>query len=119
MVLIDLIVADIIDEDEVNTGIRRDASYYGVNALFLRFSTVFVFLAISLVFTSVGWDVFIPEGTTDSEFAAGLKILIFVFPAIAMVIAVLALYKYPLDGERLKEVKEKLAKIHEEKKLKV
>ncbi|MFX0042237.1 MAG: MFS transporter [Candidatus Hodarchaeota archaeon] len=119
MVLIDLIVADIIDEDEVNTGIRRDASYYGVNALFLRFSTVFVFLAISLVFTSVGWDVFIPEGADLSKFVVGLRILIFVFPAIAMIIAILSLYKYPLDGERLREVKEKLAKIHEEKKLKV
>ncbi|GAH22290.1 unnamed protein product, partial [marine sediment metagenome] len=36
--IIDLIVADIIDEDEVVTGIRREAGYYGVNALIMRFS---------------------------------------------------------------------------------
>ena len=115
MVLIDLIVSDIIDEDEVNTGIRRDASYYGVNALFLRFSTIFVFLAINVVFNSVGWDVFIPE-KDPSEFIVGLKILIFVFPAIALAIAILSLYKYPLDGEKLKQVKKQLKVLHEEKK---
>ncbi len=112
--IIDLVVADIVDEDEVNTGMRREAGYYGVNALFLRFTTVFVFLAISSVFTSVGWAVFEPEVITP-EIIFGLRALIFIFPAIALVIAILSIYKYPLSAKKLEEVREKLEKIHARK----
>ena len=116
--LFDLILADIIDEDEVNTGTRREAGYYGVKAFFYKLSTVFVFLAISLVFVNVGWAVFEPEKVTP-EVIFGLRALMFIFPAIALGIAFIAVYRYPLDGERLAEVKEKLRKIHEEKKLRI
>lgn len=116
--IVDLIIYDIIDEDEVNTGIRREASYIGVYILFLRFATIFVFLAISLVFTNVGWAVYDPE-TVTPEVIFGLRALIFIFPTIALVIAILSAYKYPLDGEKLKNVKEQLKKIHEEKKSKI
>ena len=113
--IIDLVVSDIIDEDEVNTGMRREASYYGVNALFLRLTTVLIFLAISSVFTSVGWAVFEPKLITP-EIIFGLRTLIFIFPAIALGVGILAMFKYPLDGERLLKVKENLEKIHEKKK---
>ena len=112
--IIDLVVADIIDEDEVETGMRREAAYYGVNALFLRMTTVLVFLAISSVFTSVGWAVFEPDVITE-EIIFGLRALIVIFPAIALGIGILAIYKYPLDGERLIKVKEEVRKIHEGK----
>ncbi len=112
LILIDLIVSDIIDEDEVNTGVRREASYYGVNALFLRFSTIFVFLSIGLIFTNAGWTVYEPENVTPAVIF-GLRSLIVIFPAIALVIAIISMYKYPLDGEMLLRTKEKMQEIHE------
>ena len=115
--IIDLIISDIVDEDELNTGVRREAAYYGVNAFFLRLSTVFVFIAIGLVFTTTGWGDYAPNPGTDV--ILGLRILMAVFPAIALLIAILFMYKYPLDGERLKKVKEDLQKLHEEKKSKI
>jgi Na+/melibiose symporter-like transporter len=39
----------------------------------------------------------------------------FVFPAIALVVAVIAIFFYPLHGERLGQVKEKQKEIHAEK----
>jgi len=113
--IIDLVVSDIIDEDEINTNMRREASYYGVNALFLRMTTVLVFLAISSVFTSVGWAVFEPENITP-EIIFGLRSLMFIFPAIALGIAILSIYKYPLDGEKLSQLKRELQIIHDKKK---
>jgi len=50
----DLVVSDIIDEDEVLTGTRRDASYFGIYTFYLRIGYIFVFLSISLVFTIMG-----------------------------------------------------------------
>lgn len=110
----DIIVSDIIDEDEVNTGLRREASYYGINALFMRFSTIFVFLSINMVFNSVGWKVFEPESVTP-EIILGLRLLMFVFPAIALAVGIVFMVKYPLDPARLQEVKRDLDAMHAKK----
>ncbi|MHA1843782.1 MAG: MFS transporter, partial [Promethearchaeota archaeon] len=42
--IIDIIIGDIVDEDEVNTGTRREGAYYGVNMFLMHLSTVAVFL---------------------------------------------------------------------------
>ena len=119
--IIDLVVADIVDEDELATGMRREAGYYGVNALVLRFSNILVIFAIAMVFDTVGWTTFVPT-LSPSELlrvGLGLKVLIFVFPAIALAIGILAIYKYPLHGEKLSNVQEKLKELHEQKKARV
>jgi len=112
--IIDLIMGDIIDQDEVNTGTRREAGYYGVKAFIYKFSSVFVFLTIGLVFTNVGWAVYAPEKVT-TEVIFGLRALMFIFPAIALIISFLTIYKYPLHGEKLVNIKEELQRIHDEK----
>lgn len=114
--IIDLIISDIVDEDEVNTGIRREAGYYGVNAFFLRLAIIVVFLSIGPMFIIADWEVF---GSITTEVQLGLRILMFGYPAVALIIGILSIYKYPLHGERLKQVKEKLKEIHEQKKSKI
>ena len=116
--VIDIIVADIVDEEEMITGMRREAGYYGVNALCLRFTTILIFLSISIVFTNVGWAVYEPENVTP-QVILGLRILMAVFPIMALLIGFVSMYRYPLDGERLKNVKEKLEVLHAEKKSKL
>ncbi|MFW9819751.1 MAG: MFS transporter [Candidatus Thorarchaeota archaeon] len=113
--IIDIVIADIVDEDEVKTGTRREGGYYGVNIFFQRFATVFVFLIIGPVFLIADWAVFNP--ITIPEF--GLRSLMFIYPAIALVIAIIAIFFYPLDGDRLKQVKEQRDIIHQEKKSKI
>jgi glycoside/pentoside/hexuronide:cation symporter, GPH family len=113
--IIDLIVADIVDEDEIVTSMRREAGYFGVNAFFLRFSNLLVILAIGLVFSGTDWSGgYVPNPGVNVEI--GLRILMFVFPAIALSIGILSMYKYPLDGDRLKQVKINLQGLHEQKK---
>ena len=116
--LLDLAICDVIDEDEVNTGTRKEATYYGVYILSIRLAAILVFLSISIVFTNVGWTVYEPEKVTP-QVIFGLRALMFIFPAIVLLIGMIAVYKNPLHGERLKEVKEKLQKLHEEKRAKV
>jgi GPH family glycoside/pentoside/hexuronide:cation symporter len=116
----DLIVSDIIDEDEVKTGVRRDATYFGNYIFFLRVAYIFVFLAISLVFTNIGWKIYEPDPSKITPLQIlGLKFLAFVFPAIALSIIIITMWKYPLRGQYLIEIKEKLTIIHQEKKNKV
>lgn len=115
--IIDLVVSDIIDEDEVNTGTRREAGYYGVNAFFLRLAIIVVFLSIGPMFIIADFIEFVPPFTP--EFQLTLRILMFVYPTIALIIAIISIYFYPLHGEKLAKIKEDLAKIHEEKKSKI
>ncbi|MFX0032225.1 MAG: MFS transporter [Candidatus Hodarchaeota archaeon] len=114
--IIDIIIADIIDEDEVKSGIRREGGFYGINIFFQRFATVFIFLIIGPVFLIAEYPYFTGSMTPQIEF--GLRSLMFIYPAIALIIAIIAIYFYPLDGERLKQVKEQREKIHQEKKSK-
>ncbi|MFX1299273.1 MAG: MFS transporter [Promethearchaeota archaeon] len=111
---IDLIVSDIVDEDEIKTGVRREGGYYGINALIIRLSTILTFLTIGIVFTTSGWWVHDPTGDLNLVII-GLRNIMFIFPAIALLIGIIALYFYPLDGNRLKEVKAAQAKLHAKK----
>ncbi len=116
--IIDLIIADIVDDDELTTGTRNEGGYYGVNAFFLRFSNVLVIIAIGSVLQTVGWKVFEPSMVTI-EVQNGLRILMVALPIIALIVAILAIYKYPLDEEKLVQVKEGVKKLHEEKQSKI
>jgi GPH family glycoside/pentoside/hexuronide:cation symporter len=113
--IIDIIIADIVDEDEVKTGTRREGGYYGVNIFFQRFATVFVFLIIGPVFLIANWSEFDPNIIPDFE----LRSLMVLYPVIALVIAIVAIYFYPLDGKYLKQIKEQRDQIHQEKKSKI
>ena len=113
--IIDIIIADIVDEDEVKTGIRREGGYYGINIFFQRFATVFIFLIIGPVFLIADWGTFTPIDIPEFE----IRSLLVIFPVIALVIAIIAIYFYPLDGKYLKQIKEQRDEIHQDKKSKI
>jgi GPH family glycoside/pentoside/hexuronide:cation symporter len=116
--IIDIIIGDIVDEDEVKTGSRREGAYYGVNMFLMHLSTIAVFLVIGPVFIISNWEVYDPNKITP-EIIFGLRSLMSIYPIIALLIAMLVIYKYPLDGEKLKKVKEQMERIHAEKKSKL
>ena len=116
--IIDIIIGDIVDEDEIKTGTRREGAYYGVNMFLMHLSTVAVFLVIGPVFIISNWEVFDPNNITP-EIVFGLRSLMSIYPIIALLIAILVIYKYPLDDDVLKKVKEQGERIHAEKKSKL
>jgi GPH family glycoside/pentoside/hexuronide:cation symporter len=113
----DPIVSTIADEDELVTGVRREGSFYGVNALVMRLSTIFIFLTISIVFTSVGWRVF-TEAITEAH-RTGLKLLMSIFPMIALSIGVIAISFFPITKEKYEKIKDRVNELHKEKQRKL
>jgi len=113
--IIDIIISDIVDEDEVNTGTRREGAYYGINMFLMHLSTILVFMVIGPVFLVSEWYKFNPVTVP----ILALRSLMSLFPIIALIIAIIVIYKYPLDGEKLKRVKELRDEIHQEKKSKI
>jgi len=114
----DVIFSAIIDKDEIDTGVRREGGYYGINALIIRFSTIAVALSLLIVFPTVGWLTWTP--TADPTIVnLGIRLLMFGFPAIALGLGILSILRFPINQEKYFEIREKLEEIHSEKLRKV
>jgi len=105
---IDVLHADVIDQDSLKFGVKRSASYYGINALIHRISTILSITTIALVFTGAGWAGYDPNPGVDV--IIGLRLLMFLFPALALSIAIIFWKLYDLHGDTLDKMREELAK---------
>lgn len=105
---VDIIHGDIIDKDELDTGARRAGSYYGVNAFIHRVSIILTISSIALVFNGTGWSEYVPVTSDMGLVILGLKMLMFVFPAIALAGAVALLAWYRIHGKVLVDMRSAL-----------
>ncbi|MHA1488464.1 MAG: MFS transporter [Promethearchaeota archaeon] len=104
----DILMGDVIDQDELIHGVKRSASFYGTNAFFHRLHILLLISTITLIFTGTGWAGYDPNPGVDV--IIGLKLLIFLFPAIALIIAILFLKSYDLHGDKLAKMREEIQK---------
>jgi len=105
-----LLISDVVDEDELKTGMRREGLFFGVTNFFKRLSMVPTIISISLVFISSGWETYTPNPNVD--IILGLKVLVVLFPGLALGICLICLYFYPYSKERVEEIKVGLAELH-------
>ncbi|MHA1510284.1 MAG: MFS transporter [Promethearchaeota archaeon] len=109
--LLDLNISNIIDEDELQTNQRREASYYGVHALLIRLSTIMTILSISFILDTNGWNVYNPD-TVTPDLLFGLQSLMSFFPAGALLISLIFLGLFPLNKKRVEEIHKKKLELH-------
>ncbi|MFH1825718.1 MAG: MFS transporter [bacterium] len=111
ILIADVIIADVIDEDEIKTGTRREGMYFGVHTFVTRFAIGLEALSIGLVFSLTGYNPYV--FTQTREFVVGLRFLIAGLPLIALGIAFIIIWFYPLAGKRkMKAMKHELEEIH-------
>ncbi len=109
MYFIDIIIGRVIDEDELNTGLRRQGSYYGVNALINRYSTILVFVAIAIVLENYGFQNYLVGADVDySGLKTGLKILMVGVNIASLCVVLFLLWRFPLHGEKWNDVQKRL-----------
>jgi GPH family glycoside/pentoside/hexuronide:cation symporter len=111
----DIMMSTIIDTDELKVGIRREAAYYGVNALIIRLSTIGVYLSIFFIFWGIGWGVIYDPSAYTPQTNTGIFILMYVLPAVVLAIGFLLLLRFPVTKEKYDAMQIDLDKIHEEK----
>ncbi|MFX1409511.1 MAG: MFS transporter [Promethearchaeota archaeon] len=107
---VDLIHADVIDQDALNFGVKRAASYYGVNAFVHRFSMILGITTIAIIFSGTGWSDYVPVTDDPDLTILGLKLIMFLFPSIALIGSFLCFRSYDLHGEKLIQMREELSK---------
>lgn len=106
----DVIVADVIDEDEVKTGQRREGMYFGMSKFIMKLSGSIVALWFGWIAPAYGYDTSL--GIQPETVAAGFRVFMTVPVIVSSILAIIALFFYPLYGERLQAVKDTLAARH-------
>jgi GPH family glycoside/pentoside/hexuronide:cation symporter len=107
---IDIIHGDVIDQDALKFGVKRAASYYGVNAFIHRFSMILGITTIYIIFSGTGWSTYVPVVADPILREIGIKALMFLFPSIALIGSILFFKSYDLHGKKLEEMRQELEK---------
>jgi len=106
-------VADVVEEDELRTGKRREGIYAGYLVFFRKLATAVAIFAVTQVLSFTGFR----AGTGGAletveqpeQALLALRILVGVVPALMLILAVLAVRGYPLTREAHAEIRRKLA----------
>lgn len=112
IVLLDVLLSDIIDEDELKTGARREGIYFGINGFMIRLGISAQSIIMGTILKLSGYNAHLPVNAQPASALIGIKSLITIIPIISIAIAVLFYKMYPLYGDRLNEVKEKIKLLH-------
>lgn len=108
----DIVLSDVIDEDELRTGQRREGSYFGVNAFIERLVMVLIGGSSSLV---LGLSGYAPELVTQPpSVARGIRLGMSMLPLVALAVFWLALRFYPLGKHQVTALRARLDAMHRE-----
>jgi GPH family glycoside/pentoside/hexuronide:cation symporter len=102
-----------VDEDEVKFGIRREGMFLGINALFTKPANSLGPIIATIILVYFGYI----QGSDSQSASAllGIKIIFLLVPAIFTALSLVFIYLYPLHGEQLKEMRNKLEQLHKKK----
>jgi GPH family glycoside/pentoside/hexuronide:cation symporter len=113
MMIYDLVVADVIDEDELVVGRRREGMFLGMNGAVIRLAFSVEAVLIATILPLTGYDASL---AVQPEMAVlGFRFLMAGAPILALLVTVVALYFYPLHGERLHKVRARVDDLHRHK----
>jgi len=104
----DVIIAEVVDEDEVKVGQQRAGMYFGMSSFVITLSGMLVSAVFGLLLPRFGYNTLLEVQPPSVD--TGFRIFLTIPPTIGFLLAIIALYFYPLHGERLKAVKTALQK---------
>lgn len=111
----DVIVADVIDEDEVKTGHQRAGMYFGMSGFIITLSGLLVSSVFGLIMPAFGYNTLLEVQPASVEM--GFRIFLTVPTTIGFLLAILLLWLFPLHGDYLKSIQATLAKKRESQEL--
>lgn len=118
--LTNVLFAQVADEDEVKSGVRREGSFFGVNALITKPAQS---VALALAPFILEATAFVSRDKNMGQIFAnqpesaifGMKVITGLIPGIAMLLGALILALYPLHGAYLKKIQAKVLELHAQK----
>lgn len=118
--LTNVLFAQVADEDELRTGVRREGSFFGVNALITKPAQSIALALPAWILESTQFitrqqnngAIFLDQ---PASALTGIKIFIGLIPGIALLLGALILQYFPLKGMHLEQMQEDVLALHAEK----
>ena len=110
LILTDILISDIIDEDEVKTGVRREGMFYGIHSLLVGLCTPAQAVVTTAILVSTGYTNALGTHQPTSALL-GFKMMITWIPLVALGVALLFFWRYPLHRRRVTKIQEQLRQI--------
>jgi len=118
--LTNVLFAQVADEDELRSGVRREGAFFGVNALLTKPAQSVALALIPLILEATHFvtreanqgQIFLNQ---PASALFGIKVLVGLIPGVAMLLGALILTAFPLRGAYLQHVKEEMLALHAEK----
>jgi GPH family glycoside/pentoside/hexuronide:cation symporter len=118
--LTNVLFAQVADEDELRSGVRREGMFFGVNALLTKPAqsvalalSPFILEATRFVTREQNLGQIYLDQPASAIF--GIKVILGLIPGIAMLLGAIILIWYPLRGEYLSGVQSKVLALHARK----
>lgn len=102
----DVIMAEVVDEDEVKTGHQRAGMYFGMSGFLITLSGLIVSSVFGLVMPAFGYNTLLDVQPDSVDL--GFRIFLTVPTSVGFLLAILLLWLYPLHGKYLQEIKDTL-----------
>jgi GPH family glycoside/pentoside/hexuronide:cation symporter len=118
--LSNVLFAQVADEDELRSGVRREGAFFGVNALLTKPAQSVALALIPFILESARFVTREAGGgqiTLDQPAMAifGIKSLVGLIPGLAMILGAIILIWFPLRGEYLERVQQDVLALHARK----
>jgi len=115
-----VLFAQVADEDELRSGVRREGAFFGVNALITKPAQSIALVLIAQVLAATQFVtresnqglIFLDQ---PENAIFGIKILVGLIPGVAMLLGALILTWYPLKNAYLRQVQEQVLELHAKK----
>jgi len=110
----ELLVPDVIDEDELKTGFRREGIYLGVTTFVDRFALSLTGVSTAIIFGITGFK---PGSPQPPQVALNMRILTSLMFVIALAIFLTSMKYYPLGKGRIREVRGMIERLRREREM--
>jgi len=118
--LTNVLFAQVADEDELRTGVRREGAFFGVNALLTKPAQSVALWIVPAILEATKFvtrasnagETFVNQ---PAEAIFGIKTFIGIIPGVACILGAILLIFYPLKGTYLKKVQQQVLELHAEK----
>ncbi|MGQ9492083.1 MAG: MFS transporter [Anaerolineae bacterium] len=118
--LTNVLFAQVADEDELRSGVRREGAFFGVNALLTKPAQSvalalqpFILEATGFITRESGGGLITLNQPETALF--GIRSLMGLIPGTALIVGALILMAFPLRGQRLAQQQAELLRLHAEK----
>lgn len=104
-----------MDEDELRTGVRRENTFLGVNALFTKPGDSVGPIIATLILGLAGYIRDTPANLQPETALIGIKTIFLLIPTLFTIISLIFMYFYPIHGDYKTKIYEEVEKLHKSK----